>query len=74
MVDARHVSEVDAKMYVGDSWSSQHLADIFDDPENVADIFDDPENVVNQYKPSFCRSPRLSALDNVLSTAAGVEL
>jgi hypothetical protein len=64
MVDARHVSEADAKLYAGDSWSSQHLADIFDDPENV----------VNQYKPSFCRSPRLSALDNVLSTAAGVEL
>jgi hypothetical protein len=62
--DARHVHDSDAKLYAGDSWSSQHLAHIFKDPENA----------VNNYMPSFIQNHNICAIDNVKSTAAGVSL
>jgi hypothetical protein len=60
--DACHVHDLDAKLYAGDSWSSQRLAHVFKDPENA----------VNQYQPS--QNERICAIDNAQSIAAGVAL
>jgi len=62
--DARHKNDEDARNYAGDSESSMQLAHIFNDPMNK----------VKRYRATFCKSPKISALDTINSTANGVEL
>jgi hypothetical protein len=62
--DARHVSDKDAYLYAGDSYSAKH----------VQSIFKDPLNAVGEYKPSIIENPGQMAVDCSTSDAVGCSL